>query len=355
MMDGDDNIRFGKSDGGTPEKNKTRDVERSDKKDKAEKRRLKRSVKASRTLFGAIDVLFSHSQNACPYVDSKNIKSINCEKDVVYYDAEPKVCTMDIYRVSSERKQPAVVIVHGGGFSAGDKKYRKGQSQYFAINGFTVFSLNYGLAPYFVFPQPVNQLIHALNFIYENAEKFGIDRDRIIVAGDSAGAYYASVLGTISSNADYAVHFDKLDFSIMGLILNCGLYDMNTILKSKYMLNIDDGVFIGFTGMSRDRFDMYEYKDICMPFEHITDNYPPTFLLFAPGDIFCKEQGAILLERLEELGVYCEYYEAKHKYSIHCFSLNWRGEDAYAANELMMSFTKRLAAERIKFDGKKVD
>lgn len=316
---------------------------------KSELRKRARAAKKANRIFKAIDIFFAHSQNACPYINDNNVDAIECMHDVAY-DESRDICVADVYRVKSEQKQPAVMIIHGGGFSAGDKKYRKGQSRYFAINGFTVFCVNYGLAPKSVFPEPILHLVNALNFIYDNAERFNIDEKRIIIAGDSAGAYYASVLATINSNADYAAAYGcKIKFKILGALLNCGLYNMQTVLDSKYMLNIDDGVLVNLAGVTKRELDKFKYKDVCMPINYVTPDFPPSFLIFSPGDSFCRGQSDSFMARLNEMGVYNEHYEARHNTSIHCFSLNWRGEDAFAANELMMSFAKRLPADKIKF------
>ncbi|MDE7463960.1 MAG: alpha/beta hydrolase [Clostridiales bacterium] len=317
---------------------------------KAKLRKRKRAAKLSKTVFKAIDVIFGPPQNACPYINDDNVGSIDCETDVVYDSANSNVCTADVYRVKSEEKQPAVILIHGGGFSAGDKKCRMGLSRYFAVNGFTVFCVNYGLSPEYKFPEPILHLVSAANFVYDNAERFNVDRDRIIVAGDSAGAYYASILATISTNNDYAAAYDrKIKFKISGAILNCGVYNLDAFLEAKNALNIDEGILVNFAGIGKEDFDSYKYRDFCMPFDYITRAFPPTFLIYAPGDFFCKNQGEIMKSKLEEQGVYFECYAARHNSSIHCFSLNWRGEDAFAANELLMSFAKRLASDKIKF------
>lgn len=316
---------------------------------KSEIRRRTRTVKISKTLFRAIDILFSGSQNACPYVNKENSGTIECTKDVVYGADVPEVCSMDVYRVPSEELQPAVILIHGGGFSAGDKKYRKGEGQFWALNGFTVFCVNYGLAPDFVFPTPIKHLVNAANYIYHHADEFNIDADRIFVAGDSAGGYYSSMLAAFNGNHEYSRLFGaELDFKLFGALLNCGLYDMQVVFDTKYVFDVDDGVFLSFGGISKKDFDFFQYKDSCMPINFITPDFPPTFVVYSPNDMFCKGQGPALIEKLNESGVYCESYAARHKNSNHCFSLNWRGEDATAANELMMSFAKRLAAGKIK-------
>lgn len=316
---------------------------------KIEKWRRKRSVRNTKLLFRAIDILFRMAQNSCPYVNKNNIDTIECSNDIVYDEKLPNVCKLDFYRVKSNEKQPAVILIHGGGFIAGDKKYRKGRSQYFAINGFSVFSINYGLAPDYIFPDPLMHIINAANYIYDHADEYNIDTDRIFVDGDSAGGYYAAMLAAFNCSAKLKESFGIAPkFKIFGALFNCGVYDMQTVLETDYPFDLADGVILSLTGLRSNDFDSYEHKDKCIPIDFVSQDYPPTFLIFSDNDTFCKGQGNIMLERLDSAGVYTEHYVARHANSNHCFSLTWSGEDATAANELMMSFAKRLAAGRIK-------
>ena len=58
----------------------------------------------------------------------KTVNSISVEKDVVYDDALPDVCTLDIYcpPLKGREKYPVLVDVHGGGWITGDKHWRRG-------------------------------------------------------------------------------------------------------------------------------------------------------------------------------------------------------------------------------------
>lgn len=316
---------------------------------KLEMRRRNRSVRVSKAIFRTIDILFAAPQNACPYVTKDNMGSIENIKDVVYDNTLPTVCKLDVYRVKSDDPQPAIILIHGGGFAAGQKKYRRGQSQYFALNGFTVFCVDYGLAPDYSFPSPLIHLVNAANYVHANAQLFNIDKDRIFVAGDSAGGYYAAMLAAFNGNDRFKKSFGVgLEFDIFGALLNCGLYDMQTVFNTKYLLDIDESVLLSLTGIVRKEFENFEYRDVCMPLDFITEKFPPSFVIYSDKDLFCKGQGNVLLEKLQGVGVYYESYASRHPTSNHCFSLTWRGEDATAANELMMSFAKRLANDRIK-------
>lgn len=312
-----------------------------------EKIKRARAIRSAKVVFRAIDILFQPSQNACPYVKKGKGDKITCRNDIAY--AGDEVCKFDFYSVKQEQKMPAIILIHGGGFTAGDKKYRKGRAQFFALNGFGVFCINYGLAPEYTFPQPVLHIVAAANYIYDHADEYNIDANRIFVGGDSAGGYYSAMLAAFNGNDKFKEAFGVAPkFKIFGAMFNCGLYDMDTVLNSKYPFDLADGVLLSLTGIRGSDFDGYEHKDVCAPIDFVTKEFPPTFLIYSDYDSFCKGQGNLMRQKLDDMGVYCEYYSARHMLSNHCFSLMWSGEDAAAANELMLSFAKRLAADKIK-------
>lgn len=312
-------------------------------------RKHRRVIRKTKVLFRAIDLLFNIPQNSCPYVNKNNRNSIRVENDIVYDETDPDICKLDFYRDKTEKKLPAIIIIHGGGFTAGDKKYRKGRAQFFALHGFAVFSINYGLAPGYTFPEPIKHIVEAANFVYDNADRFNIDVNRIFADGDSAGGYYAAILGAFNCSDKLKNTFGFAPkFKIFGMLLNCGIYDINTVFNTNFPFKIDEGVILSLTGTSVNDFGKYRYADVCSPVSLVNGDFPPSFLIFSDNDMFCGGQGDIMVDKLNECGVYCEYYSAHDALSNHCFSLTWNGEDAAAANELMLSFAVRLASDKIK-------
>jgi acetyl esterase/lipase len=103
----------------------------------------------------------------------------------------------------SPDRVPAVVIVHGGGFTSGDRADDGMRSicKDLAREGTVGFSIDYRLAPDFTYPAQVDDLAHAVEWLREPAqiERFGIDPGRIGVLGSSAGAIMAQSLATRGS------------------------------------------------------------------------------------------------------------------------------------------------------------
>ncbi|MBQ7386957.1 MAG: alpha/beta hydrolase [Clostridia bacterium] len=83
---------------------------------------------------------------------------------------------------------PALVYYHGGGFVFGASWHHYDMAKLYACEcGAAVLFVNYRLAPKYKFPIPAEDCYAALRYAYDNAERLGIDPERIGVGGDSAG------------------------------------------------------------------------------------------------------------------------------------------------------------------------
>lgn len=91
--------------------------------------------------------------------------------------------------------RPVVVNFHGGGWVQGSPEQSAWlASRVAAGSGAVVISPSYRLAPEHPFPAATDDTWEALGWIAENAERLGIDPDRLAVMGDSAGGNLAAVV-----------------------------------------------------------------------------------------------------------------------------------------------------------------
>lgn len=101
---------------------------------------------------------------------------------------------------ASEEAVPAVVIVHGGGFTSGERQDPGVKSLCAAVarSGAAAFVISYRLAPEHVYPAQLDDLAHAVEWLREpeQVQRFSLDPARVGVIGSSAGAILAQQLAT---------------------------------------------------------------------------------------------------------------------------------------------------------------
>ena len=278
-------------------------------------------------LFVAIDKLYNPFQNERKMTKFKDV-DFEIKTDIVYDTSAPEACKLDTYRVKGlEGKLPVLFYIHGGGFVAGDKHYRRALARWSANLGYFVVNVNYGLCPEYQCPVPHRQLVAALNWVGANAEKLGLDLDRMIVSGDSAGGYYGAMLAAITLNPDLQAKMGvSTSLKFGGAVLNCGIYDVATALKNKYPFDLGGKLLKDF---------------------FVNEQFPVSFITHAQKDIFCGGQADGLMKLLKEKGVHCEEFHSTSLIDNHCFSLNWKSKAARKNNDLTADFMKRFAAGKI--------
>lgn len=299
-------------------------------------------VDITKVVFEAIDKVFNKSQNEKVEIDGE--EKITVLKDLKYARTKKFQALMDCYfNESVTTKYPVMLYIHGGGFVAGGKEYRKALSTWFAVQGYFVVNVNYGLSPDCVFPEQIKHLVSALNWIGKNEKKYNLDLSKIVVSGDSAGGYFSAMLACVTESRKLQEKLGvKTDLHFCATILNCGLYDMKSILSKRMPLDLNNKVFESYTGIKKDEIEHYKYKDYCSPLSLINRSFPPTYIIYSEKDVFCSGQAERLIKKFDEKGIYFESYQSTTLFANHCFSLEWKGKAAERANYLQYKFLEKI-------------
>ena len=115
--------------------------------------------------------------------------------DIVYRRVGGEELSLDAYLQKEGDRRPAVIVVHGGGWTSGSRIARVGQLlERLTTAGVSWFSIDYRLAPEHPFPAPLDDLRAAFEFVRSHAEELRIDPDRVAILGEDAGAQLALLL-----------------------------------------------------------------------------------------------------------------------------------------------------------------
>jgi acetyl esterase len=100
-----------------------------------------------------------------------------------------------IYRPTTDAKAPAIIYLHGGGWALNFLDiYDASLSRLANQSGATIISVHYQKAPEHPFPIPFDDCYATLLWVIENSDALQIDKNKIGVAGDSAGGNLASAV-----------------------------------------------------------------------------------------------------------------------------------------------------------------
>jgi len=229
--------------------------------------------------------------------------------DVSYREDDPDA-VLDVYypgALDPGEALPTIVWTHGGAWISGSKDDDVPYFQVLASKGYAVVALNYSYGPEARYPTAVFQLNDALSFVQHNADRFHVDADRIVMAGDSAGSQLTSQLATIITSPDYAAQIDIVPAlraeQLRGVVLTCGVYDMAALSS-------------GVTGLIGWGFDVATWaytgikdyaKDPAMKqmstIDYVTKDFPPAFITGGNADALTDSQSKPFAKRLSELGV----------------------------------------------------
>jgi acetyl esterase len=270
---------------------------------------------------------------------------VTARLDQVYDPADPDG-RLDVYHPEGAGPLTTVVWIHGGGWVSGDKAQIGNYARVLAARGFTVVSVQYSVAPGARYPTPVRQAMKALAFLSVKAADYRIDPDRLVLAGDSAGAQIAAQTAAIVSAPAYARAVDITPGlerrQPIGTLLFCGGYDPDAAHGTGVGGWFVRTVLWAYSGR-RDFLSDPVFRRMAVT-EHLTAAFPPSFISAGNGDPLAPHSVA-LAERLSSLGVRVDrlFFPADHRPSLpHEYQFNLDTPDGRLALERAVAFLKHL-------------
>lgn len=217
---------------------------------------------------------------------------------------------MDAFVPSGRGSFPAVIWVHGGGFTGGDKapapKSLLGPVEQL---GYAWFSVNYRLAPRYAFPAQTNDVESAVTYIKAHASEFKVDPKRLVLMGASAGGYLVSFVG--------AKHAKGND--VAAVVSFFGEHDLVDRVHPKGACVMDGKVvqqtgpmclspgLARFLGISGSEPGAEETVRNASPATWVSKQTPPYLLIHGTKDMGVPyEQSERMLDAMRKAGARCE-------------------------------------------------
>jgi arylformamidase len=135
---------------------------------------------------------------------------------------------LDLFPVPGAARAPLVAFIHGGYWQALDKGDFSYPAPALLARGVAYASLNYDLAPKAPIGRMVAQVRRAVAWLHANAAAHGIDPDRIVLAGHSAGGHLALTALDRSWPAEHGLPGDV----VKGALSISGVYDLEPVRLS---------------------------------------------------------------------------------------------------------------------------
>ena len=131
---------------------------------------------------------------ACMAAELNVPPDVIVERGVDYTPITHGKLAMDIVRPKAAGKYPGIVLIHGGGFSSGNRDSYLPMAIRLAENGYVAAAVSYRLTPMFQFPLPLYDVKAAIRFLRAHAGQYEIDPEHMAAIGASAGATWAQFL-----------------------------------------------------------------------------------------------------------------------------------------------------------------
>jgi acetyl esterase/lipase len=117
------------------------------------------------------------------------------ERDVIYQQFEGVSMTFDVFR-PEESNGIGIIKIVSGGWKSSHAKVKEGFAKPYTDHGYTVFAVFHGSQPRYQVRDIMGFMHRAVRYIRTNADRWGIDPDRLGVTGSSAGGHLSLVLAT---------------------------------------------------------------------------------------------------------------------------------------------------------------
>jgi len=200
--------------------------------------------------------------------------------DVVYGHKDGLAMTFDVLKPANANGAAVMYMVSGGWVSRwGPPEEAVARFEGLLDKGFTMFIIRHGSSPVYFVPDAVSDVRRAARFIQYNADRWGVDADRLGVYGGSAGGHLSLMLamGSETGDPDAEEPFMREGIRIASVVAYYPPVDLTTWARGR---NPNPPPGQSFPALNFER----ELAAGISPILYVTPNDPPTLLIHGTAD-----------------------------------------------------------------------
>jgi acetyl esterase/lipase len=264
---------------------------------------------------------------------------------VVYATVDGTPLSLDIYRPTTlagpEARHPAILVLHEGGWSAGDKGSAPRMSGWLAAHGWAVFDAQYRLAPQPNWKTAIGDVKCAIGWVKRHARDIGIDvdADRLTLLGRSAGGHLAMLAAYDPDDPALPPSCDAGDTHVASVISFYGPTDLAwgwAHTPNPRVFDMRQRVANYLGGTPAERPERYR---LMSPITHVTARSPPTLLIHGEGDNYVPVENTRFMDRqLTVVGVRHDVLVIP--YAEHAFDFIFGGLGEQLAEHAILRFLR---------------
>jgi len=258
---------------------------------------------------------------------------VNIREAVVFGTGGGRELRCDIFEPPPAVKNGiGVLLIHGGGWSQGDRSQLKGYGVLLGRRGYTCIASEYRLTGEALWPAQIEDVKCALRYFRANAAEFGIDPERIVVSGNSAGGHLSLVAGGTSAVSAFEGSGGNAEQPT----------SVAAVISFYPPTGLDRRSWGGMPSLFGPGAPV-ETLQQASPLTYATKDFPPTLLIHGNADeVVPAAEATNMYEALNAAGVPVE---------MHMFASQPHGFDAdpklgRQCAEIMLSFMDRFVLNR---------
>jgi acetyl esterase/lipase len=250
--------------------------------------------------------------------------------NITYLTASNMDAKLDLYvRRGVTAPQPTLIFIHGGGWTGGTKESQALAIQPYLAMGLNVANVEYRLARVALAPAPVEDCRCALKWVLSHAKEYGIDPQKIVVAGGSAGGHLALMTGFLPASAGLDRECSRNDYlgpdpvagemKVAAIVNWYGISDVNELLDGANMKTYA----VRWMGSMSNRDEIAKRVS---PLTYVRAGLPPVLTIHGDADPTVPYQQSVRLHKsLTDAGVSNELMTVPGgKHGLDCCNLEQR-------------------------------